>query len=47
MSINPANPDLLATAHLDRYMQVWDIRKLVALPEADYYDDEELASVSG
>lgn len=44
MSINPINGNLLATAHLNRYLRLWDVSKLLELPEEP--EDEQLDEVS-
>ncbi|GAA5989135.1 hypothetical protein JCM10908_001175 [Rhodotorula pacifica] len=39
ISINQANPDLAATAHLKRYMALWDLTKLRGMSEDAKPDD--------
>ncbi|GAA5929526.1 hypothetical protein JCM3775_002365 [Rhodotorula graminis] len=48
VSINPANSGLAATAHLKRYMALWDLTTLRGLPEdTDWRDVREKALVTG
>ncbi|GAA6058309.1 hypothetical protein JCM3770_003731 [Rhodotorula araucariae] len=48
ISINPANPTLAATAHLKRYMALWDLSALRGLsPDTEWRDVREAALVTG
>ncbi|BGP38127.1 hypothetical protein JCM10449v2_002054 [Rhodotorula kratochvilovae] len=48
VSINPANPTLAATAHLKRYMAMWDLSALRGLsPDTDWRDVRESALLTG
>ncbi|GJN88393.1 hypothetical protein Rhopal_001359-T1 [Rhodotorula paludigena] len=47
ISINPANPNLIATAHLKRTMNLWDLKKIRGLdPDTDYSDVIEAAQLA-
>ncbi|TNY17880.1 WD40-repeat-containing domain protein [Rhodotorula diobovata] len=48
VSLNPANPGLAATAHLKRFMGLWDLSTIRGLPEdTDHRDLREKALVTG